>query len=181
VLKLSAWAARSLADCKYKTRLQVNWLATHTQDTYFEFLKTHRSSVPHNQGIGVCPDRNLPQRLWRNLISAVIPDEPKNDGHTSPIEWHNVSNLQLREIAAQITGSTYFIKSRNVNKDEFVTAGGVCLSEVDFRTMQSKIVPGLFFAGEYLDIDGLTGGYNFQAAWTTGWLAGRSIAERLKS
>ena len=87
------------------------------------------------------------------------------------------SDLALQNLAALITGAAFKVVGKSLFKDEFVTCGGVRLSEVDFRTMESRICPGLHFAGEVLDIDGVTGGFNFQAAWTTGWLAGQAMGE----
>jgi len=90
--------------------------------------------------------------------------------------WASVSNQLLGAIVAQLTTGEYVVSGKSMNKEEFVTCGGVRLGEVDFKTMQSRVCPGLFFAGEVLDIDGVTGGFNFQAAWTTGWLAGQAMA-----
>jgi predicted Rossmann fold flavoprotein len=114
-----------------------------------------------------CP-LGLPLRLWERLVAAagVAPAAP----------WTSVGNAALRALAAQATDAEFAVAGKSLFKDEFVTCGGVRLGEVDFRTMESRLVPGLHFAGEVLDIDGVTGGFNFQAAWTTGWLAGRALA-----
>ena len=97
-------------------------------------------------------------------------------GVTPTMIWTSVSNQLLAAIASQLTAGEYAVSGKSMNKEEFVTCGGVRLGEVDIKTMQSRIQPGLFFAGEVLDIDGVTGGFNFQAAWTTGWLAGQAMA-----
>ena len=110
----------------------------------------------------------MPQRLWERLASAA--------GIALTTPWNGVSNAALTALAAQVTHAEFKVVGISLFKEEFVTCGGVRLSEVDFKTMQSHLCPGLFFAGELLDIDGITGGFNFQAAWTTGWLAGRAMA-----
>jgi hypothetical protein len=111
----------------------------------------------------------LSQRLWERLASAagVEPSQP----------WTSVSNEVLKAFARELGGGTFSVAGKGQFKEEFVTCGGVQLEEVDFKTMESRCCPGLHFAGEVLDIDGLTGGFNFQSAWTTGWLAGRAMAE----
>ncbi|MEO6874834.1 MAG: NAD(P)/FAD-dependent oxidoreductase, partial [Opitutaceae bacterium] len=91
-------------------------------------------------------------------------------------QWAGVSGPALAALAAQLTGAEFAVVGKSMNKEEFVTCGGVRLSEVEFKTMESKLCPGLYFAGEVLDIDGITGGFNFQSAWTTGWLAGQAMA-----
>jgi len=91
-------------------------------------------------------------------------------------QWAGVSKENLQRLAASIAASEFTVEGKSLNKEEFVTCGGVRLREVDFKTMESRLVPGLHFAGEMLDIDGVTGGFNFQAAWTTGWTAGRALA-----
>ncbi len=90
--------------------------------------------------------------------------------------WTSVSNNSLQLLATQVASAEFAVEGKSLNKEEFVTCGGVRLREVDFKTMESRVCPGLHFAGEVLDIDGITGGFNFQAAWTTGWIAGRAMA-----
>jgi hypothetical protein len=111
----------------------------------------------------------LPQRFWARLALHCGIDEEAT--------WAHATSEQLKCLVSELTGGEYRVEGKGVFKDEFVTCGGVNLQEVDFRTMQSKVCPGLYFAGEILDIDGITGGYNFQAAWTTGWIAGQSMAK----
>jgi predicted Rossmann fold flavoprotein len=111
----------------------------------------------------------VPVRLWERLCAAAgVPDAAI---------WAGISKAALRSLAAQTTACDFSVSGKSMNKEEFVTCGGVRLNQVDFATMESRICPGLFFAGEVLDIDGITGGFNFQAAWTTGWHAGRAMAE----
>ena len=94
-------------------------------------------------------------------------------------KWADLNKNEAQKLSELITKTTFTVKGKSTNKDEFVTCGGVSLKDVNFRTMESKLFPGLYFAGEVLDIDALTGGYNFQAAWTTGWIAGQNIGKNL--
>src|SRR5690606_26128204 len=114
---------------------------------------------------------DIPQRLWRTLAQAAGADEKTR--------WADASKALLAALAREVKAGKFQIAGKGVFKEEFVTCGGVRLKEVDFSTMESRLRPGLHFAGEILDIDGVTGGFNFQSAWTTGWLAGRAMAERL--
>ena len=167
VLKLSAWGARELAAAKYEFILRVNFAPPHTGEALGRELSAARAQHPRKQLGTWCP-LALPLRLWERLLGAarLMPTA----------HWANVSNEALGELAAQIVTAEFAVVGKSMNKEEFVTCGGVRLSEVDFKTMESRICPGLHFAGEVLDIDGITGGYNFQSAWTTGWLAGQALA-----
>ena len=111
----------------------------------------------------------MPQRLWERLVTSA--------GVAADTPWTRVSNAALGVLAAQLIAAELKVVGKSLFKEEFVTCGGVRLSEVDFRTMESRRCPGLHFAGEVLDIDGVTGGFNFQSAWTTGMLAGLAMAE----
>lgn len=110
----------------------------------------------------------MPQRLWERLVTS--------SGIAATTPWTGVGNAALATLATQLTAAELKVVGKSLFKDEFVTCGGVKLSEVDFRRMESRVCPGLFFAGEVLDIDGVTGGFNFQAAWTTGMIAGEAMA-----
>jgi hypothetical protein len=167
ILKLSAWGARELAACAYRFSLVINWAPPHTRESVLRELTAARTRHPRKQVTTFCPVA-LPLRLWERLVDAarIAPTAP----------WTSVSNGALSALAAQVAEGEFAVAGKSTNKEEFVTCGGVRLSEVDFKTMESKRCPGLYFAGELLDIDGLTGGYNFQAAWTTGWLAGQAMA-----
>ena len=167
VLKLSAWGARVLAERDYAFALRVNWVPRLNAETARAELERARAAEPRKQLTTWCPV-GLPLRLWEKLVAAagIPPHAP----------WTSVGNVALRALAAQVTEAEFAVKGKSVFKDEFVTCGGVRLSEVDFKTLESRLVPGLHFAGEMLDVDGITGGFNFQAAWTTGWLAGRAMA-----
>jgi hypothetical protein len=166
VLKLSAWGARVLHDCHYQAKLFVNWLPGLDR----EALKQQILAVKTAQGkkaIASYRGVNLPHRLWQYLIVRA--------GITPEDRWAGISNKAIERLIQEIAQAEYSIQGKGVFKEEFVTCGGVNLKEVDFKTMQSRLVPGLYFAGEILDIDGVTGGFNFQSAWTTAWLAGQAM------
>jgi predicted Rossmann fold flavoprotein len=167
ILRLSAWGARELAAKNYEFKTHVNWVPSHNEQSLKEQFKTLRISnaskkvVNHNF-------TQLPNRLWQFLLetSGVIADCRFAD---LPAKTENALIKNLVDYAVEVKGKTTF-------KEEFVTAGGIHLSEVDANTMMSKKVPNLFFAGEILDVDGITGGFNFQHAWTSSWIAANSIA-----
>ena len=164
ILRVSAWGARKLADLDYKFDLTVNWLPGRDVDAEFNLRRTqHPAKLISNT-----PIAPLQARLWEALVQVSgIPRETR---------WAELSKAQARALAAQLTGTELPVTGKTMNKDEFVTCGGVRLSEVNFKTMESRIVSGLYFGGELLDIDGITGGFNFQSCWTTGWLAGHAMA-----
>jgi predicted Rossmann fold flavoprotein len=167
ILKLSAWGARELAASNYEFTLGVNFTPDHTRDSLTRELAAIRHGHPRKQLGTWCP-LALPLRLWEKLLAAAK--------LTATTQWANVSNDALSGLAAQLATAEFAVVGKSMNKEEFVTCGGVRLSEVDFKTMESRRCPGLYFAGEVLDLDGVTGGFNFQAAWTTGWLAGQAMA-----
>lgn len=167
VLRLSAWGARLLHGRGYQFPLQVNWAPTFTAETLVATLAQARGDHPRRQVATWSPPA-VPLRLWERLVVAA--------GLAPAATWAGVSNAQLRALAAQVGAGAFTVAGKSAFKEEFVTCGGVRLAEVDFRTMESRLQPGLHFAGEVLDVDGVTGGFNFQAAWTTGWLAGQSLA-----
>jgi predicted Rossmann fold flavoprotein len=167
ILKLSAWGARSLFDFKYNSPLQINWLPESNQEDLNQLLTALKQTNPQKKIVNYCPVE-LPKRLWQSLINYVDINPNK--------VWSEISKKELNKLVAEIVQGQYEIKGKGVFKDEFVTCGGVSLKEVNFKTMESKKCPGLYFAGEILDIDGVTGGFNFQSAWTTSWLAGQAIA-----
>lgn len=169
VLKLSAWGARALHERGYKFTLRVNWAPPHNAETLRAALEQAKSDNPKKQLATWCPV-GLPLRLWERLVVAA--------GVRAESTWTMVSGEGLRALAQQVCAGEFAVDGKSMFKEEFVTCGGVRLSEVDFRTMESRCARGLHFAGEVLDIDGITGGFNFQAAWTTGWLAGRALGGR---
>jgi len=168
VLKLSAWGARELAALDYKFPLLVNWLPdSNAERILAEFQKRReRDGAKLVANVPLAP---LTARLWEQLILAA--------GLSRETRWSSLAKLQALALAQTLVRTEFSVKGKSLNKDEFVTCGGVKLSEVNFKTMESKLCPGLFFAGELLDIDGITGGFNFQAAWTTGFIAGNSMAQ----
>lgn len=167
ILKLSAWGARELSERGYKFPLLVSWADGRTPAQALESLVSARRANPRKQ-ISTWNPFALPSRLWERLIAAA--------GVGPETVWTSVSNSSLQLLAGQIGAAEFAVEGKSLNKEEFVTCGGVRLREVDFKTMESRVCPGLHFAGEVLDIDGITGGFNFQAAWTTGWIAGRAMA-----
>ncbi len=169
VLKLSAWGARALHDGGYKFRLLVNWAPGFNPESVRAALENARAAHPKKQ-IGTWCPVGLPLRLWERLLVAA--------GIAPATQWAVVPGAGLRALAAQVGEGEFAVDGKSMFKEEFVTCGGVRLSEVDFKTMESRLVPGLHFAGEVIDVDGITGGFNFQAAWTGGWLAGRAMADR---
>jgi predicted Rossmann fold flavoprotein len=167
VLKLSAWGARILAMREYKAALHINWLP----DISHEDLKNMILSYKHNNPLKLITSEsplNLPKNLWKQLISPFLSDKE------NPPKWVEVSQKQLNKIVEKLKKDIYQIQGKTTFKEEFVTCGGVSLQEVDFKNMESRICKNLYFAGEVLDIDGVTGGFNFQNAWTTSWIAGNS-------
>ena len=167
ILKLSAWSARFLYDLKYDSGLQINWLPEYNQETLKQKLITVKETNSKKKIVNYCPVE-LPKRLWQSFVSYI---EIKPDKI-----WSEISKKELNKLVLEIVQGQYEVKGKGVFKEEFVTCGGVSLKEVNFKTMESKKCPGLYFAGEVLDIDGVTGGFNFQSAWTTSWLAGQAIA-----
>lgn len=166
ILKLSAWGARELANRNYEFPVQVNFAPPHTRDSLVRELTAVRTQNPRKQ-ITTWSPLAMPQRLWERLVTSagIAPTTP----------WTGIGNAALGNLAGLITAAEFKVVGKSLFKDEFVTCGGVRLTEVDFRTMESRICPGLHFAGEVLDIDGVTGGFNFQAAWTTSWIAGQAM------
>ncbi len=166
VLKLSAWGARALHNCRYQASLLINWLPDLKLETVRQMLLGAKAEHPKRTIVAHCP-LSLPHRLWERLVI--------HSGITPQQRWADLSNKQLTHLLQELTQGSYTIRGKGVFKEEFVTCGGVNLKQVDFRTMASRCCAGLYFAGEVLDIDGVTGGFNFQSAWTTAWIAGRAI------
>jgi predicted Rossmann fold flavoprotein len=167
ILRLSAWGARALHEKDYCFPLHVDWLPHRNAEKLAEEFQTRRASQPAKQIVN-SPVAPLPARLWEQLVAAAgVPHDAR---------WSSLSRPALHNLVGQLLRTEFPVSGKSLNKDEFVTCGGVRLGEVNFKTMESRICPGLFFAGELLDIDGITGGFNFQAAWTTGWIAGQAMA-----
>lgn len=164
ILKLSAWAARELAEKDYHFTIEINWEAISTEQALEELneqkLHASRKLVSKHNPF------EIPNRLWEALVAKVLP-QPKN--------YADLSKKEMLALAEQLTRCSLQVSGKSTYKDEFVTAGGVDKREIDFKTMESKLVPNLYFAGEVIDIDAVTGGFNFQAAWTTAFLAAKGI------
>jgi hypothetical protein len=167
ILRLSAWGARILHELDYDFVLRLNWARSLNEEQLREKLATLRESNP-NRHVANSALALLPARLWEQLVSAA--------GIDRETRWTTLSRAGANALVRQILRTELAVKGKSLNKDEFVTCGGVDLREVDFKTMESRVCPGLYFAGELLDLDGITGGFNFQAAWTTGWIAGHAMA-----
>ncbi|MEM9158966.1 MAG: NAD(P)/FAD-dependent oxidoreductase [Verrucomicrobiota bacterium] len=168
VLKLSAWGARNLAARDYKFEIELNWLGSAKLEYVVEILRQSKNDNAKRALSNHCPF-DLPKRLWNRFLEYL-----DIKGET---QWAQLSKKQTNQLAELLVASKFQVDGKSMNKEEFVTCGGVKLTEVNLKTMESKKVPGLHFAGEVLDIDGITGGFNFQAAWTTARLAARHIAE----
>ena len=167
ILKLSAWGAREMAARNYEFPVTINFVPPHNRDSLVRELSAVREKNPRKQ-ITTWSPVPMPQRLWERFVTAV--------GIAPTAPWTAVGNAALGGLATQLTAAEFPVVGKSIFKEEFVTCGGVRLGEVDFRTMESRRCPGLHFAGEVLDVDGVTGGFNFQAAWTTGWLEGQAMA-----
>ena len=167
ILKISAWGARELAERAYRFDISVNWLPGEEPAAVVD---EKRGSEGKRQLSSRSPFAAIPKRLWLRLLAAAEISEDTT--------WSQLGKAQATRLLGQLTNSTFTVSGKSTNKDEFVTCGGVSLDEIDFRTMESKLVPGLYFAGEVMDVDGVTGGYNFQNAWTSGFHAGSDVAAR---
>jgi predicted Rossmann fold flavoprotein len=171
-LRLSAWGARVLHGFNYRFPLHLNWLPHLGTEALAAGLQSRRDTQPARLVVNT-PIAPLTARLWEQLVLAAgIP------GNT---RWAGLSRAGRHALVQKLHRTELMVTGKSLNKEEFVTCGGVRLSEVNFKTMESRICPGLHFAGELLDIDGLTGGFNFQAAWTTGWLAGQAMAGKMQT
>lgn len=166
ILQLSAWGARILAEKEYQCSILVNWL----EDEKEEGLRAQIKQIIRDHGSKMMSNHNpfpMPNRLWVFLLA-------KND--IDPVgRWHDLAGKSLNKLVNTLINDRYEVKGKTTFKEEFVTAGGVDLAEIQVNTMESTVCPGLFFAGEVMDIDGITGGFNFQAAWTTGFIAGKHV------
>ena len=158
ILRLSAWGARLFHERDYQADIWIEWC----RPQWEEIKRSHGSKQIKNTGpIG------LPKSLWQRSLSL--------EGIDEELRWANMTKEQTKRLTQRLQHDRYKMSGKTTYKQEFVSCGGVTLNEVDFRTMQSRLCPGLYFAGEILDVDGITGGFNFQNAWTTGWIAGQSM------
>lgn len=169
ILKLSAWGARVLHEYRYNFRIRVNWLP----DYFTEGMLSHLMQVKEVESRKTILRTNavdIPRRLWSNLVLAS--DIPRE------MTWAAASKIQLENLARQLTGSEFTVDGKSTFKEEFVTAGGVDLTEINFQTYESKLHPNLYFAGEVINVDAVTGGFNFQNAWTGAYIAAKAIVDR---
>ncbi len=170
VLRLSAWGARHFHKRDYRFVLKLNWLPAESTESLATLFERRRSEQGARKVVNG-PIPPLTARLWERLVLSA--------GVRPGAQWAGLSRVERQSLLAILGGTELQVTGKTMNRDEFVTCGGVRLAEVHFKTMESRVCPGLHFAGELLDIDGITGGFNFQAAWTTGWLAGKAMAASL--
>ena len=169
VLKISAWAARDLHDLEYRFHALVNWVhPLNEHETREELIKLREKNA--RKTVSKQDQFSFPNRLWDRFLEL--------SGIKTDKRWADLSNKEIHELTQTLFRSRYSIQGKTTYKEEFVTCGGIPLNEVNPDTLESKIVPNLYFVGEVLDIDGVTGGFNFQAAWTNGWLAANAIADQ---
>lgn len=172
ILKLSAWGARLLAEVNYKFSLRVNWVDGATAGQVMETLEGAKFGQARKLVAGTALFE-LPKRLWRSLVKA--------SGISPQTTWAELSKRAMMRLVNELTVAEFLVDGKSTFKDEFVTAGGVSLREVNFKTFESKLHRGLYLAGEVLDIDAITGGYNFQNAWTGGYLVASAITKTDRS
>lgn len=167
ILKISAWGARELAERGYRFDITVNWLPGADPAAV---IADKRATEGKRQLSSRSPFASIPKRFWLRLLeTAEVPEATT---------WSNLSKVHAKQLVGQLSAATFAVTGKATNKDEFVTCGGIARDEIDFKTMESKLVDGLYFAGEVIDVDGITGGFNFQNAWTNGFHAGTAIAVR---
>lgn len=172
ILKLSAWAAREMKRADYQATLSVNWMGSESLNGVLNLLQEIKEENPRNHLKNIYPSV-LPKRFWLSLLEKCRVSLDK--------QWGNVSKKELMALGNGLFSTQLTIAGQNRFKEEFVECGGVSLREIDFKTMQSKIASGIYFAGEILDVDGITGGFNFQNAWTTGWVAAQAMVASAKN
>ena len=167
VLKLSAWGAGELAKANYRFKISVNWIPEFNENSLREKFQKLRFDLASQKIVNRNPF-TLPARLWEYLLTK--------SGINTELRWADLPAKEQNKLIKNLCADEYQVNGKTTFKEEFVTAGGVQLNEIDFNTMQSKNHTGLFFAGEIINVDGITGGFNFQNAWTTGWIAARAIS-----
>lgn len=166
ILRLSAWGARELFDKNYQFVIQVNWLNEVTFEEAMDNLKELKQENA-KKAVSKKSPFEFPNRLWESLVLASNID--------SETKWADLSKMQLTDLANQLTNGEFQVNGKSTFKEEFVTAGGIDLKEINFKTMESKLHANLFFAGEIVNIDAITGGFNFQNAWTSGFIVAQAI------
>ena len=169
VLRASAWGARELAALNYNFTVRINWMPELNPEDIREWLQKQRVSSGKKLVVSRIFD-SLTQRLWEALCSRA--------GINNEVKWAELPAKNFNRLIETITADGYQVRGKTTFKEEFVTCGGVSLNDIDSQTCEAKKIPGLFFAGEVLDVDGITGGFNFQHAWSSGFVAGKAIAKR---
>ena len=169
ILKLSAWAAREMKRAGYKASLSVNWLGAESFSSFEETLNELKENNSKSFLKNVYPEA-LPKRFWLSLLDKLNIPQRK--------QWANISKKDSTAICNNVINSQMTVLGQNRFKDEFVECGGVALKEINFKSMESKVSKGIYFSGELLDVDGITGGFNFQNAWTTAWVAAQHMIEQ---
>lgn len=166
ILRLSAWGARELFDKNYQFSIQINWLKDQSFDEVMERLQELKLENAKKNIDKFCPFA-LPKRLWESILIA--------SSVSLDTKWADLNKKQLNKLAEELTAASFQVNGKSTFKEEFVTAGGIDLKEINFKSMQSKILPNVYFAGEVLNIDAITGGFNFQNAWTGGFILAENI------
>ncbi|WP_099225930.1 NAD(P)/FAD-dependent oxidoreductase, partial [Flavobacterium psychrophilum] len=168
ILRLSAWGARELANKKYQFAILVNWLNDKTVEEVATILRALK--LEHSKKtVSKKSPFDIPNRLWESIVLASQIDVE--------VKWADLTKNQLANLTHQLTNAEFQVNGKSTFKEEFVTAGGIDLKEINFKTMESKILPNLYFAGEIVNIDAITGGFNFQNAWTSGFIVANSVLE----
>jgi len=168
ILKASAWGAKLLADLNYQFIISVAWMPKHTEEKLRLELLSHKEENASKNIVNSIPEFiELPKRLWEFLVNKSV--------ITKETRWADASKKQMNVLVNLLLADEYKVQGKTTFKEEFVTCGGISLKEIDLSTMQSKLIPGLYFAGEVIDVDGITGGFNFQNAWSTAWIVANSI------
>lgn len=167
ILKLSAWGAKLLNEMKYRFWIRINWLPEYSVEGLIGLFMQIKE-IEAKKTVLRTKAVDVPRRLWTNLVRASGIEETE--------KWADVTKTHLENLAHQLTQCEFLVDGKSTFKEEFVTAGGVNLKEIDFKTMGSKILPDFYFAGEVIDVDAITGGFNFQNAWTGGYIAAQAIA-----
>ncbi len=168
ILKASAWGARILSEMNYKFSALVNWLPKYTDEKLRIEFNNQREENPAKTVINNCPIE-LPKRLWEHLV--------RKSNITETMRWADLPKKNANVFIQHLINDEYKVQGKTTFKEEFVTCGGISLKEINFSTMESKIVPNIFFAGEIIDVDGITGGFNFQNAWSTAWVVANNLTD----
>jgi predicted Rossmann fold flavoprotein len=175
ILKLSAWGARTLFDKNYQFTIFVNWLNDVETEDAEKLLKTLKQEHA-KKAVSKKSPFDFPNRLWESLVLASnIEADSSGSEQAKQTKWADLSKVQIQNLANQLTNGTFQVNGKSTFKEEFVTAGGIDLKEINFKTMESKLHENLYFAGEIVNIDAITGGFNFQNAWTSGFILANAI------